>query len=359
MNARLKLQLMMLIVIAGAYGAPSHAGPSRLNHIEADGYLQWMHSLETASVARIASGLPEASVLFPFEVTAWDLDDPRPYRHLSISKAVTQLEAIHSSRSEGNLSSTLMALANARNYTNLSEYDSALVWYKVAASLDSTGSFKHEIAHEGFACAVSARDSLAIAQMLTNTLGANDLVGRQKEIVLAYRWLLINRDSDALNHLTQKVAAHDEALSPRLLFWQSYSLSWLGERERTLENLRVLVQNGGLSHGLTEGQRTWVLIGIADTYFMLGAKDIAYDLYKILSNSRVMAIKMWGKFQVAGLDFIAGKYTSASYGYEEVCASERLGSWQDHACEMEKIVSELERIKAEGEPYGVANHYER
>jgi len=349
--------IVALLTLVGV--APAHAAPTALTTKEADGYLQWLHSLETAAVARIASGLPEANVLFPFNITAWDIDDPRPYRHLSISKAVSQLEAIQGSRPNGNLSSTLMALANARNYTNLSEYDSALVWYKMAAVLDTTGSFKHEIAHEGLACAISAHDSLAIAQMLTNTLGSTDLVGREEELVLAFRWLLTNRDSDSLNHLMQKMNAHQEALSPRLLFWQAYTLSWLGDRDQTLDNLRLLVSGGGLSHGLTENQREWVLTGIADAYFMLGAEQAAYDLYKIMSSSRVIGLKMWGKYQVAGMDFIAGRYVSAGYGYDEVCAGERQGSWQDHACAMEEIVSELERIKAEGEPYGVATHYER
>lgn len=359
MKAGCERQLLMIAVLVMITSAPAAAAPLELSAAEADGYLQWMHSLETAAVARLEAGLPEANLMFPFEILAWDLDDPRPYRHLSISKAVSQLEASRNSHTNSNISSSLMALANARNYTNLSEYDSALVWYEVAAELDSNGSFTYEIAFEGLACAVSAHDSLAIAQMLTNTLGVSDPVGRQDEIVVAFRWLLVNRDSDTLRDLLQKLDAHQEALSPRLLYWQAFSLSWLGERDQALDHLRLLVLSGGLSHNLSEGQRIWVLTGIADAYFMLGAIEVSYDLYKIMSSSRVMALKMWGKFQVAGLDYMAGRYVSASYGYEEVCAAERQGSWQDHACAMEEIVSELERIKAEGEPYGVATHYER
>jgi len=166
-----------LVTVLGAGSV--QGGPGGLSPAESDGYLQWLHSLEKAVTARLETDLEEANLLYPFDLPAWDLDDPRPYRHLSISKAVTELEAQQNRRGNGNLNSTLMALANARNYVNLSEYDSALVWFELAAQLDSTGSFRVEIAREGLACAASAADSLAMAQMMTNTLGAIDLAGRQ------------------------------------------------------------------------------------------------------------------------------------------------------------------------------------
>ncbi len=355
-----KLGMALLWVLVALLGASSLQGsPSGLTATESDGYLQWLHSLETAVTARMATELPEASLLFPFDTPAWDLDDPRPYRHLSISKAVTELEAQWNNRGNGNLNSTLIALANARNYVNLSEYDSALVWYSLAAELDSNGSFRREIANEGLACAASANDSLAMAQLMTNTLGASELVGRENELILAYRWLLTERDADSLAHLVQKIESHPDVLASRLQFWHAYALSWLGRQDEALVQMRQLIRTGGLSHDLTEKQRAWVLVAIADTYFLMGEMPTAQDLYRTLSGSRVLELKLWGKYQLAGLAFIDNNYLRAGNGFEEVCAGTRFGTWQDQACAMADIARELERIKAEGEPYGVANYYER
>ena len=359
-GSKMKFSSALLVALVVLVGAGSmQAGPAGLTAAESDGYLQWLHSLETAVTARLEADMPEANLLFPFDQPAWDLDDPRPYRHLSISKAVTSLEAEWNNRGNGRIKSTLIALANARNYVNLSEYDSALVWYSLAAQLDSSGSFRHEIAREGLACAASAKDSLGMAQLMTNTLGASELMGRQDELTLAYRWLLAEKDAESLAHLVQKVEAHPAVLEARLQFWHTYALSWLGRQDESLDHLRQLVRTGGLSHDLTESQRAWVLVAIADTYFLLGETPMAQDLYRTLSSSRMLELKLWGKYQLAGLAFIDNNYLGAGKGFTEVCEGTRLGAWQDHACAMVEIARELERIKAEGEPYGVANYYER
>lgn len=343
------------VTLLGAGSLPGSAGG--LTPAQADGYLQWLHSLETAVTARLQTDLDEANLLYPFDLPAWDLEDPRPYRHLSISKAVTELEMRWNNRGNGQLNSTLMALANARNYVNLSEYDSALVWYGVASRLDTTGSFRLEIAREGLACAASADDSLAMAQMMTNTLGASRLAGRQDELVLAYRWLLTARDRTSLTHLAQKIDAHPDVLTPRLRFWHAYALSWLGRPQEALIQLKSLILTGGLSHGLTESQRAWVLTALADSHFLLGDEATARSLYRSLASSRVQVLKTWGKYQLANIDFVNTRYLRAGNGFLDVCEGVRYGSWQDHACAMVDIARELERIKAEGEPYGVANYY--
>jgi len=345
----------VLVLLNAAVGL---AGPSPLTSAEADGYRLWLHSLEEAVTARASTDLDEANLLFPFDVSAWDLDNPRPYRHLSISKAVMELETKWNGRGAGNLNSSLMALANARNYVNLSEYDSALVWYDVAARLDSTGSFRCEISREGLACAASANDSLAMAQLMTNTLGAADLQGRQAELVLAYRWLLTERDGDSLTHLVQKMESHPAVMDNNLRFWHAFALSWLGRTDEALAQLRQLVLSGGLSNGLTEKQRGWVMKALPDAYFLLGDRQAARGLYAALSACGVQELKMWGKYQVAGLDFLDSRYLSAGNGFQQVCEGERFGAWQDQACSMVSIAKQLERIKAEGEPYGVANYYQ-
>lgn len=357
-GSKMKVLIAIWLGSVTVLGAGSlQGGAGGLTPAESDGYLQWLHSLEKAVTARLETDLEEANLLYPFDLPSWDLDDPRPYRHLSISKAVTELEAQRKRPGSDQLNSTLMALANARNYVNLSEYDSALVWFDLAAQLDTTGSFRLEIAREGLACAESASDSLAMARMMTNTLGAIELAGRQGELILAYRWLLTARDSVSLTHLIQKIDSHPEVLEPRLRFWHAYALSWLDRTPEALAQLRQLILTGGLSHGLTENQRAWVLVSLADIHFRLGRTAVARDLYRTLSSSRVQSLKMWGKYQTAGLDFLASRYLRAGNGFQEVCEGPRFGSWQDQACAMLEIARELERIKAEGEPYGVANYY--
>jgi len=343
-------------MVCGQVGA---AAPADLSPTEADGYRLWLHSLEKTTEARQEHGLPEGNVLFPWDQPPRNLDNPRPYRHLSISKAVTELEAQWNNRGNGNLHSALMALANARNYVNLSEYDSALVWYRAAADMDSSGSFRHEIAQEGLACAISARDSLAIAVMTTNTLGTVSLKGRQDELVLVYRWLLTARDGESLEFLTQKLASHPEIFQPRLRFWHAYALNWLGRTEESLDHLRVLLGTGGLSHNLTEKQRAWVLRGAADAFFLLDSDGEARRLYSILADSSVLELKLWGKYQTAGLDLIEFSYLKAGNGFQEVCEGHRFGAWQDQACILADIAKTLQQTKTKGEPYGVANYYQR
>ena len=85
--------------------------------------------------------------------------------------------------------------------------------------------------------------------------------------------------------------------------------------------------------------------------------DTARRLYRAVADCAVGRLRMWGKNQLAGLDFIEHRYLSAGAGFEEVCEGTRFGAWQDQACAMVEIAREMERIKGEGEPYGVAQFY--
>ena len=76
----------LLLVLVSVFGVTALQGsPTGLTTAEADGYLQWLHSLEKAVTARLETDLDEANVLFPFDLPAWDINDPRPYRHLNNS----------------------------------------------------------------------------------------------------------------------------------------------------------------------------------------------------------------------------------------------------------------------------------
>lgn len=347
------LGLILLLLIGGS-GSVSAAG---LSDRESDGYLQWLHGLEMATEGRHKAGLEESNLLYPFDIPGWIGDESRPYRHLSISKAINELEREWQLRGSNRADSPLVALANARNYVNLSEFDSAMVWFDKASVLDTDGNFQREISREKLASAAAHRDSLAMLTCITNTIGNSEITGHENEFILVLRWLLIHRDSETVDLVLQKIQADNNNLTDRLRFWVAYSLAWRKDRNASLDHLRILINNGGLSRDLTESQRSWVLLAIPDFLFLEGDQGSARLLYEVLSNSKLPELNTWGTYQVANLDFLSGLYLRASEGFKRICDTKRLGSYQDQACEMATVASEIERIKSEGEPYGAGSFY--
>lgn len=349
--------VLAALALLAAAGGGARAG---LDTPAGDGYRIWLHSLERTVAGREAAGRPESPILFPFDTPSWQGSAGVPaFRHLAISKAVAELEEIWQDRAAGQGPPALVALANARNYLHLSEYDSALVWYAAAAAKDTAGRFAEDIARETLAAAVAAGDSLAAARAVTNTLGLGGLDGRDGEVVLAYRWLLVNRDARAVDHLIAKVAAGDSALDGRVRYWHAYALAWRGRHGESLAHLERLVGDGGLSHGLDEDERAWVLTAIPDLMHLEGDEDGARWLYRLLAGSSLPRLQLWAVYQIAGLDLAAARYAEAAAAYESLCAGPRLGTWQDQACALKDVARQLERIRAEGESYGTAAFFDR
>ena len=356
MNSDLATKTLRVLA-CGLLLALAATGTGALENSERDGYLVWLHSLEQTVAARDASGVEERLLLFPFDRPAWgEGDDTTPYRHLAIGKAVTELEELWSDR-EHDLP-PLLALANARNYMNLSEYDSALVWYEITARADTDGRFAREVARESLAAAMVAGDSLGTARRITNTLGVTDIDRRTGEAALAYRWLLVNRDARAIDLMIEKVAAADSLLTPPLRFWHARALAWRERHGESLAQLMTLVAGGnGLSYGLDESERGWVLVAIPDLLYLQGESTQARELYRHLASSSLEKLAMWGRYQVAGIDLANARYRAAVTGFTAVCEGTRFGSWQDMACDLRELAREMERIRAEGEPYGTAAFY--
>jgi hypothetical protein len=340
------------------------AGPvarAGLDQSGTDGYRLWLHSLERTVAGRQAAEEPERNLLFPFDTPAWQTDagSAPAFRHLAISKAVAELEKVWQDRDGAGGPPPLVALANARNYMHLSEYDSALVWFAVAARRDTSGQLREEISRETLAAATAARDSLATVRALTNTLGLSSLEDRDGEIVLAYRWLLTTRDARSVDHLIEKVAGRDSVLSGRVRYWHAYALAWRGRHASALDQLTRLVGDGGLSHDLSETERTWVLCAIPDLMYLTDDAQGADWLYRLLAASTLPRLQMWGIYQSAGLDMADARYAEAAVGYKSVCEGPRFGAWQDQACTLGEIAERLEGIRAEGEKYGTAAFYGR
>lgn len=337
---------------------PGFSPAQGLNQTEGEGYVQWLHSLEQGNAGRVATDRAEANLLYPFGLPAWAEIEPRPYRHLSICKALMVLEEQYQDKAIDQVSSVLVALANARNYANLTEFDLALRWYALAANLDRDGEFRREIRVETMATAAAASDSATMAGLLRGALIAADPSAHAEELVLGARWALSRDDAPVLDALQTAMAAVDSAAaSPQLLFWRAYVRTLRGDHAASLQDLRLLIQFGGLSLDLCESQRAWVLTTLADGFFLAGDVQQAGDLYRILAASAIPELKVWGACQLAGLDFLAGRFLEAAQGYTQACEADRLGAWQDQACAMAVVAKELQRIRTEGEPYGTAQFF--
>jgi hypothetical protein len=345
------------VAVVLVLGVSVAAGATKLNRAERDGYLEWLHSLEQTVAGRQLAQQPEARLLFPLDTPSWQRAEPvTPYRHLAIGKAVAELEEFWAEHGSG--PAPLVALANARNYMNLSEYDSALVWYEITARADTAGRFTREVAREALAAAVAVGDSLDAVRRVTDTLGAADLAARADEAALAYRWLLVNRDTRAIDLMIGKVAGLDSLTPPRLRYWHARALAWRERRAESLTELRMLVSEAqGMSLGLGEQERAWVLAAMPDLMYLLGDADGARELYRRLAVSTLGRVALWGRYQVAGLDLAAARYREARDGFDAVCSGRRYGIWQDQACALRDLADELERIRTEGEPYGTASFY--
>lgn len=333
---------------------------------EADPWTRWLVALEHAVAVREAAKHPETNLLYPLDVSAGAETPARPYRHLAIAKAVGELEngrsgrgAGHGGQGEGHDAgdSPLLALASARNYLNLSEYDQALEWYRQAAARDREGHFRREIGRETLMTAICARDTAAAGLAVAATLAAADYDGRTNELVLAFRWLLNRQDGATLGWLLQRTAAPAVTGDERVAFWRAYTLSWLDRRDECLVELRGLLALGTSGRNLNEREQGWVLTATADLLLLAGARDEAEALYARLAESPVASLRLWGRLQSAGLAFLAHRYGDAGVGFRAVCESDGQGTWGAHACAMADIAGKLDKLLSEGERYGADAHH--
>jgi hypothetical protein len=251
------------------------------------------------------------------------------------------------------------ALNTARNYRNLAEYAEALAWYTQASAWDSAGHFAAEIGWEALASAVALTDSLKIVAHLVNTLGASDLKGRDRELILLFRYLIATHDLTNLRLLEKKVAGQQDRLSCRLRTWYAFSLVNSRAWSLGLAQLRRVILAGTLDQGLTDQEMAWVLTAIPDLLCLTNQEEAAAILYQILAQCTVPYLQLWGLFQLAHLDFLAGQYQRAQSNFDRVCDHQNAARWQQAACDMARLANTMRQIKAEGEPYGASAFYER
>jgi hypothetical protein len=346
--------LSLGLVTAAAQAEP--VGTAPLNRVEADGFLIWLHSLEQTVAAREAAGQEETLVLYPFDLLLEPGSEARPYHHLAVGRALTENEQ-ETGRTKLTLAGAGHALSMARNYLYVSEYDSAQVWLERSATLDTAGAFRGETGHEILAAAIADGDSTQIATRLDAVVNGSDVQGHEREVVLALRFLAVERQDDLLDALLARLGARAGTLSGRVRYWYAFGLACRERWGESLVQIRRLLSEEGLSSGLSEDQRAWILTALPDLLFLVGEPGTARELYGVLERSELAAVRRRAAFQLGCLDLIDARYDRAATRFTRLCESRSAASWSAQACDLAAMARELNRILAEGEAYGAAALY--
>ncbi len=356
-RSRLRGALSATVLLAAVAGAPGQD----LAAAEEEGYLVWLRSLEATVAARQEAGQPESRPLYPFGLLAGLADGPAGVDSTlaAVAAALDELESRPRLLQEPRPLVPLHALNRARNYRAVAEFDSALAWYEEAARRDRTGDHAAEVAAERLATAVAAGDSITVTRLVLDLAGSRALATRPRQLELAYRFFLARADSANLELLVRESEAQDAVPHGRPAYWHAVALDRLGHWDRSLDLLLGLVTAGGVSHGLTEDQRAWVLTTIPDHLVILDREAAAEPLYRELAASDLPAAAVWGRCQVAALDFLAGRFLEAGTAFEDLCRADANELWRDYACGMATLSDEMERLRTEGEPHGAAALYQR
>ncbi|MFO7653911.1 MAG: hypothetical protein R6X25_08835 [Candidatus Krumholzibacteriia bacterium] len=355
-TAGLLAVLLLASLRPGEAPAAAPTAPPPLMREEADGYLQWLHSLEQTVAARQARGLDEAPPLYPFDLQPLPAGEENPHRHLAVARAVADAERNSGHGSGGGAGH---ALSMARNYLGLAEWDSALVWFDRAAARDTSGAFRAEVRREALAAAVALGDSVVLAARLAATAATEGVTGREREIVIAVRHATGSGDDHLLDRLLANLDAHDAELGDHLRYWYAFGLAARARRDDALAQLRLLMAGGGLSRDLAEDQRTWALTAMPDLFFLLGDHRTARELYGVLAHCGLERARLHAEFHLACLDLTEARFDRAAERLLRLAEVRVEGPWSTASGELAATARELARIRKEGEPYGTAPFYGR
>lgn len=232
-------------------------------------------------------------------------------------------------------------LAAAEDYRLLGEYGRASDLYLEAARLDTALAADRGLADAALAAAVAADDSARVVARLLNTVGASDLSGREGEVVLAYRWLLAREDRLHLDLLSRKVAAQGTAAAPELRYWRAFALNAERAWPEALAALAELVGDAAAAPALGRAERLWVATAIPDLLVLTGDPAAAAEGYRMLAASEAPGARPWAMYQMANLDFLAGRYAGANAAYRAVCALPAGPAWQPRACALAALTDTL------------------
>ncbi|MBD3221070.1 hypothetical protein GF314_07475 [bacterium] len=356
---------LTILVLAWLFVVGPVAGDAqtmRLSPEEREGYRVWLHNLETTVASRADRQGDETVARFPFGVIEGHEAARRDTTSLlAVARELNELEALPRILQEPARKTALHAITRARNHAHIAEFDTALVWYEIAARRDSAGAFTRELGPEAMAVAVATGDSVATTRRLLAMLGARDLTSRGTELTLAYRHLVASRDTANVDLLIAEVEQHvDFASAPgELIYWHAFALNWRERWDESLDHLAGLLARGGQSHGLTEAQRTWVLVAVADQLMITGHLGEAAPMYRALAGTDLAGARDWARCQAAAIDFLSGRYLEAGTVFEQLCDQREPLPWRAYACGMAQLSDEMERLRSKGRDHGAVAHFER
>jgi len=179
-----------------------------------------------------------------------------------------------------------------------------------------------------------------------------ELSSQEFKALLALRRMAWNGNFSELESLVDQLNRRQIEIPGQLRFWLAYAQNTLNQDQACLSNLQLLLMDPQGWKILENGQQVWVLTSSADLNFLLGNRDLAADLYERLAVSSVEQLNIWGKYQLAGMNFLARDFELASERYGMVCEAGKPGTWREHACSMAEIAGRLNQLGWKGEIHG-------
>lgn len=320
--------------------------------IEDEAYVSWLQAVAAAD-----STVGE-DPLYP---TGYAGGDPAglALSLLDIAKSTRELEgALARSRKPAAGYEPGLAVALARNYRHLTEYDKALGLYRgTLAVMPDTG-----LAAEAFTTAVLHGDSLQVTRELLNIIGSSGLDVRAKEVELGYRTLLSRGADHDLDLLMQKVDGQDSPMPLRIRFWHAFAQHHLEHYAAALYHLRLLICSAPVLDELPAAAGAWVAGAIPDLLQRVGRVDAAAELYTLLAADGPDECRPWGRFQLGNIHFQRGDYVGAADCFEQIVAEadSNCGElWLQRVRALAATTAKLDRIRNEGESYGIADLHSR
>jgi hypothetical protein len=326
-------------------------GPARaaddLTPLTVLGYGCWVQDLAVAA----ADSLP--SRLYPLGLSPQDaLAQGSPERLSALTRELRAREhALTDAWDAASFKTEASALAAARAYRDVGQYELALRWYAIAQEAAGLPLPTGPLAHEMFATAVLSGDSLRIDERCRDLLAAGDLSANEGAAVVAYRHYLARNDRPGLRRLLAQASAQPERLTPALLFWQSYCLVAEGRRAETVPLLLRLVSGAQSAAGLEGWQRIWVVRALPDGLYMADRGGAAAILYGMLAVHPTGEAPLWASYQLANFALRDGDYAGAAALYRRSAGTAPVAAWQLRAV---ALAGTAEQLVGVGK--GVARH---
>lgn len=233
------------------------------------------------------------------------------------------------------------AVAAARGYRDVGEYETALQWYGTAQRAAGLALPVGPLAHEMFATAVLWGDSLRIDERFRDLMASGDLAASEGAAVVAYRHYLTRNDHTSLRRLLALASGQADRLTPTLLFWQSYCLVADGRRAESVPLLLRLVAGAGSAADLESWQRVWVVRALPDGLYMADDSGAAALLYGMLAVQPAGEAPLWASYQLANFALNDGDFAGAAELYRRSAGAAPVTAWQLRAVALAGTADQL------------------